>query len=189
VLDGVCGRVLHSPHSGTPLIYSSTYGTQEDIVASPYANTPSNISPYQQQRVAEQTRLKWGTLPSPQAFVRLLGDIGELDSLAQRRVKSMAAELGVRELGQMTIYATFFSTSPFFPGAVERVIVVRSSFIHSLIYREKERQLFILMRDGKTYMYSGVNKNTLSLMLNSVSKGLFYNDNIRGKFGRAIRVI
>lgn len=158
-------------------------------MASPYTNAPSNISPYQQQRVAEQTRLKWGTIPPPQAFLRLLGDMGELDSLAQRRVRTLENELGVRALGQMTIYATFFSTSPFFPGSVERVIVVRSSFIHSLIYREKERQLFILMRDGKTYLYIGISKNTLTLMLNSVSKGLFYNDNIRGKFGRAIRVI
>lgn len=152
---------------------------------SPYTRQPTF---YSQQRAVEQTRVKYGVPPAGQDYLRLLGDMGELSPHNQRMAQLIDIGVPVGPLGRMTIFAYFFSASPFFTG-VERVYAVKSSFIHSLIYRRKQRQLFILMRGGKTYIYNGVTLDLFTRMLNDISKGRFYNFFIRGKYGKAQRIL
>jgi hypothetical protein len=59
---------------------------------------------------------------------------------------------------------------------------VRSTMIHSIGYEPQTHILIIRLWTGFTYRYFGVPENLLISLMNSQSKGRFYNSRIRGKF-------
>lgn len=70
--------------------------------------------------------------------------------------------------------------------AVTNAYVVRSSFIHTVMYNASAQCIVVVMRasaGGASYYYRGKTPQDFQMFVAALSKGVFYNQNIRGKNG------
>lgn len=57
-----------------------------------------------------------------------------------------------------------------------------SSFVNEVCYDQKNRYVVIQLRQTR-YPYCDIDPTTVSALLNAGSKGRYYNENIKGRFG------
>ena len=58
--------------------------------------------------------------------------------------------------------------------------VVRSSFIHTILYNATSTAIIVVMRGGNAYYYGGKSPADFKRFVDSVSKGVHYNKSIKG---------
>lgn len=59
--------------------------------------------------------------------------------------------------------------------------IVRSSFIHTLLFNETAGTIVVVMRGGNAYYYGGKSLADFKRFLDAVSKGVHYNAQIKGR--------
>jgi|LauGreDrversion4_2_1035121.scaffolds.fasta_scaffold01364_11 hypothetical protein len=165
-------------------------------------------SPYEQRRRATNEYIKWNVAPSVldfqqryfdtrpvedpnnmQGHVFFDGSGALVSQLHSPRDASKRGTFSYTRYYTQTAYDTFFyyTTSALLTTArddlgLAKVYTVRSSFISSLIYQKHGSTLYILFRGGSMYTYPGVTEATFHDLLRQLSKGRYFNKNIRGRY-------
>ena len=63
-----------------------------------------------------------------------------------------------------------------------KMIPVESSLIAEIGYEDEKEELYVEFKRGGLYMYQGVPKPVFTAMLNAISKGKFFLDNVKNQY-------
>lgn len=74
-------------------------------------------------------------------------------------------------------------------GTPKSLEPIQSSFLQQFKYDDKTFQLTVTMKTGAQYVYNSVDPATFNDLMEAPSKGKFYADYIKGRFGMANRVV